>query len=277
MKILFLGTAAAEGWPGLFCTCDICRRALEAGGKNIRTRPSMLIDGQILIDPGPDLYHHVLTHGLRLADLSGILVTHSHADHIAAREFHFTYPPFAYRDMTRPLPVCGNAEVLDLIRKAVRCDDDAEIRKSFALDLCLVEPGRSFQIADHTITPLWADHAETEQCVFYHVETAGKSFLQANDTGYLPDQTWAWLENRRIDGVSLDCTNGKLKDRKNHMGVDGIIDVVERLRKQGQLAPTAPALATHFSHNGGLLHHELESALGPADIAVAYDGLEVSV
>lgn len=275
MDILFLGTSAAEGWPGLFCTCHNCRRAAEAGGKNVRTRPSMLIDDAILVDPGPDLYHHVLTYDLHLADLAGIVVTHSHADHLAAGEFHFTYPPFAHRDMSRPLPVHGNAEVLRLIRQTLRCDDDVEIRRSFALDLHLVEPGRSFRIGDHTITPLWADHARTEPCVFYHVESAGRAFLQANDTGYLPDPTWAWLEGRRLDGVSLDCTNGRLKDRKSHMGVDGVIDVVERLRKHGQLAPTAPAIATHFSHNGGLLHGELEAALSPAGITVAYDGLRI--
>ncbi|HPC76977.1 MAG TPA: carbon-phosphorus lyase, partial [bacterium] len=44
MEIMFLGTAAAEGWPGVFCSCDYCKKARELGGKNIRTRSSVLIE-----------------------------------------------------------------------------------------------------------------------------------------------------------------------------------------------------------------------------------------
>ncbi len=277
MEILFLGTSAAEGWPGLFCTCGPCRRAAEAGGKNIRTRPSILVDGSILIDPGPDLYHHVLTYKLRLADLAGIVVTHAHIDHLAADEFHFTSPPFSYRDMDRPLPIWGNADVCQALRKAVRSDDDQEIREHFALDLQLARPGVSFQIGSHTITPLQADHDKTQECLFYFFESGDRTFLQANDTGYFPEATWDWLEGRRIDAVSLDCTNGQLSGRQSHMGVEAVVDVVERLRKQGQLAPTARAIATHFSHNGGLLHHELEAAMAPHGIEPAYDGMRVTL
>ena len=44
MKILFLGTGASEGIPGLFCECDLCAKARALGGKNIRTRTSIHID-----------------------------------------------------------------------------------------------------------------------------------------------------------------------------------------------------------------------------------------
>ena len=33
MEIQYLGTAAAEGWPALFCDCDICHRARKEGGE----------------------------------------------------------------------------------------------------------------------------------------------------------------------------------------------------------------------------------------------------
>ena len=33
MKIHYLGTAAAEGWPALFCDCENCRRARIEKGK----------------------------------------------------------------------------------------------------------------------------------------------------------------------------------------------------------------------------------------------------
>ncbi|MBN1344961.1 MAG: MBL fold metallo-hydrolase [Phycisphaerae bacterium] len=277
MEILFMGTGASEGWPGLFCTCRHCRRAAQAGGKNIRTRTSFLVDRSLLIDPGLDVYLHMLRYDLRLAELDGIIVTHAHADHLSAEQFTYTMPPFAHRDLSKPMPVFGNGEVLDKIRHVIGSDDDEEIRASAGLDLNLAEPGKPFRIAAYTITPLMAAHIPEAQCLFYLIETAGKTYLQANDTGYFPDETWKRLENRPIDLVSLDCTNGELDDRTHHMGASAVIDVVERLRKQGQLAPTAKAVATHFSHNGGLLHHELEAALNPHGIEVAHDGLRVAI
>ena len=44
MKLKYLGTAAAEGVPALFCTCEVCRKSMELGGKNIRTRSQAIID-----------------------------------------------------------------------------------------------------------------------------------------------------------------------------------------------------------------------------------------
>ncbi len=38
MKLTYLGTAAAEGWPAVFCNCPCCRQARVLGGKDIRTR-----------------------------------------------------------------------------------------------------------------------------------------------------------------------------------------------------------------------------------------------
>ena len=44
MKFHFLGTAAAEGIPALFCECAVCKEAREKGGRFIRTRSQALID-----------------------------------------------------------------------------------------------------------------------------------------------------------------------------------------------------------------------------------------
>lgn len=48
MKIQYLGTAAAEGWPGIFCNCPVCREAVRRGGKNIRSRSQALVDDSLL-------------------------------------------------------------------------------------------------------------------------------------------------------------------------------------------------------------------------------------
>ena len=55
VKITFLGTAAAEGYPNPFCRCENCEGARKVGGRALRKRASALIDDQLLIDFGPDL------------------------------------------------------------------------------------------------------------------------------------------------------------------------------------------------------------------------------
>jgi len=76
MKVVFLGTGAAEGWPAIFCQCINCRRAKNAG-ENIRTRSSILINADLKIDFPPDTYYHVLKHGVELAAVENLLITHT--------------------------------------------------------------------------------------------------------------------------------------------------------------------------------------------------------
>ena len=49
MKIKYLGTAAAEAFPAIFCNCKYCEEARELGGKNIRTRSQSLVNDDLLI------------------------------------------------------------------------------------------------------------------------------------------------------------------------------------------------------------------------------------
>lgn len=44
MKFIYLGTAAAEGFPAVFCDCAFCKEARMLNGKNIRTRSQALIN-----------------------------------------------------------------------------------------------------------------------------------------------------------------------------------------------------------------------------------------
>ncbi|MBQ5791771.1 MAG: hypothetical protein IIW19_03595, partial [Clostridia bacterium] len=64
MKLTYLGTAAAEGVPALFCDCPTCRYSRKHGGRNVRTRSQALIDDALLIDMGPDALMHALNFGL---------------------------------------------------------------------------------------------------------------------------------------------------------------------------------------------------------------------
>ena len=64
MQLKFLGTAAAEGWPAIFCQCEACKTARQRGGRNIRTRSQSIVDRKLLIDMPADTYMHVLQNNL---------------------------------------------------------------------------------------------------------------------------------------------------------------------------------------------------------------------
>ncbi|MFC5653270.1 hypothetical protein ACFPYJ_29980 [Paenibacillus solisilvae] len=78
MKIHFLGTAAAEGFPNAFCRCDACREAWKRGGKNIRTRSSVIIDDRIKVDYSPDSYMQALRDRIDLGAIEHLIV-HTYA------------------------------------------------------------------------------------------------------------------------------------------------------------------------------------------------------
>lgn len=96
VKLLFMGTAAAEGIPALFCTCPVCERARRAGGRELRTRSGALIDGVLKLDFGPDSYVHMLQNGIAYANVHSILITHTHSDHLALSELEYRRPGFSY-------------------------------------------------------------------------------------------------------------------------------------------------------------------------------------
>ena len=53
MKLKYLGTAAAEGYPAMFCDCENCRKAWIEKGRNIRRRSQAITDSELPIDfPG---------------------------------------------------------------------------------------------------------------------------------------------------------------------------------------------------------------------------------
>ena len=82
MKLTYLGTAAAEAVPAIFCNCDICNEARKLGGKNIRTRSQALINDDLLIDFGPDTYSNSLRFDYNMTNLAHVIITHPHEDHL---------------------------------------------------------------------------------------------------------------------------------------------------------------------------------------------------
>ncbi len=274
MKIKYLGTAAAEGWPALFCDCDACRKARKLGGKNIRTRSQALIDDCLLIDYPPDAYAHMLKENLSFGKIATLLVTHSHQDHFYPLDLILRTKPYCYRLQTPLLTIYGNKTVAEEYQYAQRQEDPVELAKYVHFQV--IEPFQRFETAEgYKVTPLLANHGSKEEdCLLYLIEKEGQTLFYANDSGIYPEETWHYLEGHHIDLVSFDCTGVIYSAGSGHMTIADNRLVKQRLLDIGCVDSSTQFIVNHFSHNGILMYDEIVEATKEDGFLVSYDGFE---
>ena len=279
MRIKFLGTAAAEGLPAVFCNCDTCKRARTLGGKNIRTRSQILIDDDTLFDFPMDTYMHALAYNLDLSRITRVLITHAHMDHCYPQEFCMRGGPFAH-DMTESaVTVFCNPTV----REMFLSDIAREVRPEVASGIATRElhPYDKIQDGDTEIIALPASHTKGEECLVYFVRRKGVGALFLNDTGVLDKSVYDRLYalGGKADFVALDCTYGAIKSGagRRHMGLYDDAEQVELMRAAGVVTDKTAVYATHFSHNTDLDFDGMVKAATPLGIKIAYDGCEVNI
>lgn len=284
MRIRFLGTAAAEGVPALFCTCKHCEYARKTRGREIRTRAGSIIDGVLKLDFGPDSFKHMIDNGLDYTPMQSFLITHSHSDHCCAEDIGYRRKGFAQLTDDVPLlTVYGNGAVGEAI--APHLNDSIAFRQLHAFE--------TVQIQGYTVTPLEAVHCvcdasrgtypvtfegrtlcRSEETFIYLIEKDGESLLYAHDTDEFTPADMAFLAGRRIDLITLDCTNATWDcDYVGHMGISANLRMREKLLANGAADAHTLFVANHFSHNGLAPYAELERRL--PGFVVSYDSLEL--
>ncbi len=276
MEIQYLGTAAAEGLPALFCGCEICNQARKAGGKEVRTRTQSLIDNKILIDFPPDTYTHAISYGLELGQIGHLLVTHSHMDHFFPVELIHRHEHFGHHAKGM-LVVYGNEAVEKAFYDAVLIDRFRVHPLDEAVSFVRLRPFGDFEAEGYHIIPVPADHDRRETCFIYIIEKDGKCLLYGHDTGMqMSDEAWKCIFDHRFDLVSLDATMGKKHSDGYHMGLFDAVSFVQRLKEQGCIGERTIKVVNHFSHNGEMTHVQLEDFAKERGMLAAYDGMKVS-
>ncbi len=271
MKLKYYGTAAAEGFPGMFCECDTCMRAREAGGKNIRTRSQSVIDGALLIDACPDTYLHVVNYGLDLTKIKSVLITHSHFDHFNTDVFACIGPGMAKRSIGEKLDVYGGASVVEKLTGIV----------PDKINLHLLKAYEEFETCGYKIIPIPAVHSSLTTPFNYIISGDGKTLLYGHDTGVYKDEIFEFIKNSGIvfDLVSLDCTYGaKKKDScDHHMNIRSNLEIYARLGNIGATHENTVLVANHFSHFCENTHDELVKLTKDLVITVSFDGMEIEI
>ena len=264
MKLTYLGTAAAEGFPAVFCNCAYCAEARRLGGKNIRTRSQALVGDDLLIDLPADTYHHFLTHGIEGDRIPYLLLTHAHSDHLYPKELLMRSGAFAHAMRAPVLHVYGSAgtrEHMGNIPEGVR--------------MTVLTPYETVQIGPYRVTPLPARHMPEAEPFIYIIE-GDKTLLYAHDTGFPFEEVLTFIRERGFvfDMVSLDCTNVDIPigDNGHHMGFPNIARLLFVLEDMGAITADTVRYVNHFSHNGNPLHEHLAERAATVGAHPSYDG-----
>ncbi len=267
MKITYLGTAAYEGFPALFCNCEYCVEARRLGGKNIRTRSQSLIDDDLLVDFPADTYFHFLQNGIEGDKIKYLLVTHSHCDHLYVDDIMARGYPYAHNMRNETLKIFCSETASKTFKKTPK---NAEITVLKAFET--VNFGR------YSVTALPARHMPNGE-PFIYVIKGDKTVLYAHDTGYFYEEVFDFIDKNGIvfDLVSFDCTCVDLptSDESGHMGFANIDRVLNRLASMSAIRKDTVKVVNHFSHNGGPLHHVLEERAREYGCTVSYDGCKI--
>lgn len=281
MRVQFLGTAAAEGYPDAFCGCANCRRAREVGGTSLRNRSAVLINDDLLIDLGPDLLAASQAHGVALDRLAYCLQTHEHSDHLHPSLFLARSPFCGVHDAPR-LHFYATQGAIDAachgLGKAGQLLVSGE-SEQLNLAVRAIGPFQTFEVGPYRVSSVLAAHDPTIVCLLYIIERDGRSLFYATDTGPLPEVTWdalsAW--GGRFDVVIMDHTFGYGRPSTGHLNGEQFLAQVARLRAEGLLADDSRVYAQHIAHHSNPVHDELVALAAAGGYLVAHDGLSIGV
>ena len=251
---LFLGTGASAGIPIIGCHCPVCS---SHSVHNRRLRPSGLIklkDKTFLIDVGPDFRQQALLH--RIDHLDGLLLTHTHFDHIAGIDELRAY----YFQSKKPLPCLLSEESLELLKQRYDylfepLQENGSLRAQFQFQ-ALQDFGR-VEFAGYSI-----DYLSYSQC---GMKVTG---FRIGPLAYISDihdyDETVLLALKGVQKLIVSAIGSESSHA--HFSVD---EAVEFSRKIG----AQRTWLTHISHH---LDHDAAEHFLPPDIRMGYDGLEIS-
>ena len=254
MKITFLGTGTSCGVPVIGCQCKVCQ---SSDHKDQRLRCSILVetdDTRLLVDCGPDFRQQILPQPFRRID--GILITHSHYDHVGGMddirpycqfgEINVYADPIACKGMLQMLPYCF-----------------AEHRYPGvpAIGLHEIHAGKAFRLGDIDILPIEVMHGKLPILGYRFGRFAYITDMKSIEPSQL----------ELLKGVEVLVVNALRFDKPHHS--HQLVDDAIRFAHEVGARQT---FLTHMCHDIGL-HNEVNLHRLPADVKLAYDGQEISI
>ena len=248
MKITILGTGTSCGVPVIGCQCEVCQ---SNDPRDKRLRCSIMVETEstrILVDAGPDFRQQILPQPFRRID--GILVTHSHYDHVGGMDDIRPYCQFGQIDVyADPIARKGMLEMLPY------CFAENRYPGVPAIGLHEIHAGQPMRIGDIDILPVEVMHGKLPILGYRF-----GNFAYITDMKSIADDQAALLQ-----GVDTLLVNA-LRFDKPHHSHQLVDDAIAFARSIG----ARRTLLTHMCHDVGL-HAKVNQQL-PQGVELAYDG-----
>lgn len=250
---LFLGTGGSMGIPVIGCHCPVCRSESPC---NQRLRPSGLLtigNKKLLIDCGPDFRLQAIRHHIDALD--GLILTHSHHDHIAGVDELRAY--FIKNKGLLPCLLSQNtAADLKIRFPYIFHDENPKLILRFLLHILEQTEGET------VFEGIKIRYITYEQTGMQVNGFRFGNFAYVSDIHHYPESIFLALE-----GVETLVISALRHTRSYaHFSIEEAIQFANRV------GATCTWL-THISHD---LDHEATNACLPHNVRMAYDGLELS-
>ena len=201
-------------------------------------------------------------------------------DHFYPQELTVRGSGYSHDLVSPDLHIYCAQETYDLFRRCAEWESDKESLD--AMRWHILKAFEPVQAGPYTITPLPANHMNSSfEPFIYHIsDSEGTSVYYLHDSGYYAPEVWAYFKKQKpADLISLDTTCGELdlKLQGTHMGINDVIKVCGEMREIGLADAHTRCVMNHFSHNGHLMHHEMEALAAPVGMEVSFDGMRIDL
>ncbi len=226
MKIKFLGTGAAD-WP-----IEKPKDAVE-----YRRLSSALIDGCLLIDPGPQIVEALKELGVLKSGVKYIINTHHHSDHFSATTLE-------------------------------------QLQKNGA-EFISFSAGETKTVGGYTVSAFCANHSTCKEAVHFLISNGDKTLFYGLDGAWLLYDEVQAIKSSKPDLAVLDATIGFIDGDYRIFEHNNLYMVLEMQKtlspyiKQFCISHMARTLHTD--------HATLESDMQKYGVITAYDGLELEI
>jgi phosphoribosyl 1,2-cyclic phosphate phosphodiesterase len=260
-RLTFLGTGTSMGVPTLGCGCAVCT---SADPRDRRLRPSVLLrwnaegggkERSVVIDTGPDFREQALR--TRLTRVDAVLYTHSHADHIMGLD---DLRPLSFASFRAggPIPLYAAGETAAVLERIFDYHFSAESTYPTRARVHIAPLGDRVRIHEVEFTRVPVKHGEMPIAGFRFGDMA-----YLTDVSEIPESSFALLEGLE----TLVLPSLRHHPHPSHATVKQALGWAARIGAR-------QTWLTHIAHELG---HEETNRMLPEGVALAYDGLEVTV
>ncbi len=253
-ELFFLGTGAADyNWD-------------HYGEPGVLGSTTTLLDGHILFDCGATAVKSILRYGVIPADITDIVLTHSHDDHYRPH----LVTVLANQSRKHPLNFWGSPQACALVESPN----------------CICHPltdGTRFAIGKFQFTALPASHVlcnPKEEAFHYLVESPEGNLLYELDGAWMTSQEHQLIGKTHIDLAIWDATMSAPGDWRifDHCDVSMIRTMRNALTQSGNMDSSSRVV---FSHRGRTLWPENEAEqeviAAREQAIIARDGMRISL